>query len=98
MSQEIKDGGTLRLTDEGIEMPEMLKGYVGQFEIRTGSITAQFNTTDQGLPESGYCDAVWGTYPEGGDYNATLDEGEMVVQVRGYPDTKFEIVDERSEE
>jgi len=94
----VRDGGTLRLTDEGIEMPEMLKGYVGQFEIKTPTITAQFNTTNSGLSTDDYSDTVWATYPGDGDYHAHLDAGEMIIQCRGHPDTLFEIIDEREEE
>jgi hypothetical protein len=94
----VRDGGTLRLTDDGIEMPEMLKGYVGQFEIKTATITAQFNTTEQGLPTDDYSDEVWATYPGDGGYHAHLDAGEMLIQCRGAPDTLFEVVDERSGE
>jgi len=97
MSSNINDGGTLELTDDGIEMPDMLKGYVGQFEIKTAKITAQFNTTDQGLSTDDYSDTVWAHYPESGDYNAGLAEGEMVIQARGYPDTKFTIQDNRED-
>lgn len=34
----------LRLTDEGLEMPEFLKGYTGTFTMRTPSITGEFET------------------------------------------------------
>lgn len=94
----VHDGGELRLTDEGLEMPEMLKGYVGQFEIKTGTVTAQLNTTKNGLTTDDYSDAVWAAYPQGGDYHAHLDAGEMIVQCRGQPDAFFKVVDRRSEE
>jgi len=99
MSESVQDGGELRLTDEGIEMPEMLKGYVGQFEIKTNNITAQMNTTEAGLPEDDISDVVWATYPGSadGDYNNDIEHGEMVVQARGYPATKFSVIDERDE-
>lgn len=93
-----KDGGKLRLTDDGLEMPEMLKGYVGQFEMKTASITGQLETTDSGLPDAEFYDGVIAAYPEDGDYNAGISAGELVFQARGYPDTRFRIVDERTEE
>lgn len=96
--KQIRDGGQLRLTDDGLEMPEMLRGYKGQFEIKTPNITGQINTTEEGLPDEDFYDGPIANYPEEGDYNDRLDEGEMIVQARGYPNTKFEIVDERSEE
>lgn len=98
MSQEIQDGGTLRLTDDGLEMPEPLKGYVGQFEIRTGAITGQINTTDEGMPTDDFYDGVIAVYPEGGDYNEGLDDGEIVFQIRGHPDIKYTVIDERTED
>jgi len=92
---QVLDGGTLQLTDDGIELPEMLKGYTGQFEIKIGSRTGQFNTTDAGLPETDYYDGPIAVYPEGGDYNDGIDDGEMVIQARGYRDTKFTVIDKR---
>lgn len=99
MSDEPRDGGKLRLTDDGLEMPEMLRGYKGQFEVRTPQITAQLNTSEEGLPDTDFYDDVFAVYPEAGDYNDHIEEGQMVVSVRGgVPDTKFEIVDERTED
>lgn len=96
MSTQQEDVDTLELTDEGIEMPERLKGYVGQFEIKTPNVTAQFNTTEKGLTTDDYSDAVWGVYPDGGDYHDELDEGEMIIQARGYSAKKYRVIDKRS--
>lgn len=97
-SKDLLDGGELCLTDGGIEMPDMLRGYQGQFEIRTPNITGQMNTTEEGLPDTDFYDGPIAAYPNAGDYNEHINEGEMVIQARGHPDTKFTIVDERSEE
>lgn len=93
----VQDGGVLRLTADGLEMPEMLKGYVGQFEIRTPTVTGQYSTTDRGLPDTEFYNGPIAYYPDAGDYNAHLDEGEIIVQARGHRDTLFRIRDERAD-
>lgn len=88
---------TLRLTDDGIEMPEFLKGHVGEFTIRTPNITGDFETTDSGLPEDDVWDGVIAGYPNDGDYHGDLREGLMGISTDEHRETVFEIVDERSE-
>lgn len=78
-------------------MPEMLRGYTGQFEMKVPNVTGQFNTTDSGLPDEEFWDGPLAVYPAEGTYHEHLDEGEMVLQCRGYPNTLFQIVDEREE-
>lgn len=104
----ITDGGevktakpdeTLRLTDEGLQMPDMLKGYVGTFKLRTADITGEFTTTDSGLPETEYYDGVISAYPEDdGDYNPHLEEGLLSFETESHPERVFRIVDERTDE
>lgn len=89
---------TLKLTDEGLEMPDFLKGYVGEFEIRTPNVTGEFETTDHGLPEDDYYDGVIAAYPDDGDYHGDLREGLMGISTTDHRETVFEIIDERSEE
>lgn len=100
----IPDGGevktaepdeTLRLTDEGIEMPDMLRGYVGSFTLRTADITGDFETTESGLPDTDYFDGVIAVYPEDdGDYNPHLEEGLMSLETDEHPERVFRVVDE----
>ena len=91
---------TLRLTDEGIEMPDMLRGYKGQFHIRTADITDQFNTTESGLPDTEFWDGVMAVYPDDdGDYNPHLGPGLIEVYTTSKAESKvFEVVDERTED
>jgi hypothetical protein len=89
---------TLELTDEGLEMPEFLKGYVGEFEIRTPSITAELETTAAGLPEDDYYDGIIVAYPDDGDYHGDLREGLMGISTDDHRETVFEIIDKRTKE
>lgn len=105
----IPDGGTveksepeetLRLTDEGIEMPDMLRGYKGQFHVRTADITGQFNTTESGLPDTEFWDGVIAVYPDDdGDYNPHLGPGLMEVYTTSKEESVvYEVKDERTED
>ena len=91
---------TLLLTDEGLQMPDMLRGYVGQFHVKTADITGQYNTTDSGLPDTEFWDGVLAVYPEDdGDYNPHLGEGLIEVYLTNPDASKvFEVVDKRTEE
>jgi len=84
----------LRLTDDGIEMPEFLKGYVGEFSIRTPNVTGDFETTETGLPDVEFYDGVIAAYPESGDYHSDLREGLMAISTTEHRETVFEIIDE----
>ncbi len=88
----------LRLTDDGLEMPEVLKGHVGSFTIRTPSATAELETTEAGLPDTEFYDGIFATHPDAGEYHGDLREGLMAVSVPGMPETVYEIIDERSDE
>ena len=89
---------TLRLTDDGLEMPEFLKGYVGTFQIRTPKVTGGFETTDSGLPDAEFYDGVIAAYPEAGDYHGDLEAGLMGISTDEHRETVYEIIDERTEE
>ena len=91
---------TLLLTDEGLQMPDMLRGYVGQFHVKTADITGQYNTTDSGLPDTEFWDGVLAVYPDDdGDYNPHLGEGLIEVYTTDKSASKvFEVVDKRTEE
>lgn len=88
---------TLKLTDDGLEMPEFLKGFVGEFTIRTPNVTGELETTDTGLPEEDHFDGVIAAYPEDGDYHGDLREGLMGLSTTDRRETVYEIVDERTE-
>ena len=88
----------LRLTDNGITMPEFLKGYVGEFKIRTPNVTGEFETTDEGLPTDDTYDGVIANYPESGDYHGDLREGLLAISTPRHPETVFEVIDEREED
>lgn len=87
----------LRLTDDGLEMPVFLRGYVGSFTIRTPQITGDFETTDSGLPEDEFYDGVIATYPEDGDYHGDLREGLLAISTPRHTETVYEIHDERTD-
>lgn len=90
---------TLRLTDEGLEMPEMLRGYVGSFKVRTADITGEIQTTEHGLPDEEFYEGVLSVYPDDdGNYNPHLESGLMSFETADNPERVFEIVDERSDE
>jgi len=97
--QTAEPDDTLQLTDEGIEMPEMLRGYVGQFHIRTADITGQYNTTDNGLPDAEFYDGPFAVYPDDdGNYNSHLGPGLMEIYTTSKADSKvFRVVDERTD-
>jgi hypothetical protein len=98
--EKAEPDGTLRLTDEGIEMPDMLRGYQGQFHLRTADVTGQFDTTESGLPDTEFWDGVIAVYPDDdGDYNAHLGPGLMEIYTTSKAEsTVFEVVDERTED
>lgn len=89
---------TLKLTDDGLEMPEFLKGYVGEFEIRTPSITGKLETEAVGLPEDDYFDGIIAVRPSDGDYHGDLREGLLAISTTDHRETVYEIIDERTEE
>jgi hypothetical protein len=89
---------TLALTDEGIEMPEFLRGYVGDFTIRTPNVTGELETTESGLPDAEVSDTIFAVYPNSGDYHGDLREGLLAISTPGHPETVFEIDDRRTEE
>jgi len=88
---------TLRLTDDGIEMPEFLKGFIGEFKIRTPNVTGEFETTPDGLPDEEYYDGVIAAYPEAGDYHSDLTEGVMAISTEDHPEAVYQVLDSRSE-
>jgi len=87
----------LKLTDEGIEMPEFLRGYVGDITMRTPNVTGEFETSEAGMPDEDVVDTIFAEMPEGGDYHADLEAGMMALSTEETPETVFEIVDNRSE-
>lgn len=86
---------TLTLDDDGLHVPDMLAGFVGEFKMRTPSISAEFTTTDEGIDE--VSDGVLATYPTEGGWNPHLDEGMVEIDVPGYPSKVYEIDDLREE-
>lgn len=97
MSDEDYDA-TLELRDDGLEMPEFLKGYVGSFTLRTADVTGQIQTTEHGLPESDYYDGVIAAYPDDdGDYNADLRAGLLALSTPQAGETVYRILDKRTD-
>lgn len=88
----------LQLTDDGLEIPDFLEGYVGTYTIRTPNTTNEFETTDEGLPEDGYYDGAIAVRPNEGDYHGDLREGLMGISTEEHRETVYEIIDERIEE
>lgn len=88
----------LRLTDDGLEMPDFLRGYIGEFTMRTPNITDELETSDGGLPDTEFWDGILAEYPSEGDYHGDLREGLMALSTPGHRETVYEIVDERTDE
>jgi len=98
MSETAAEHETLRLTEEGIEMPEMLRGYVGEFVLRTADMTGTFHITEHGLPDADYYDGVISTYPDDdGDYNPHLGPGLLSLETSEHEEKVFRVLDEREE-
>jgi hypothetical protein len=95
--QPTSPDATLRLTDDGLELPEVLKGYVGEFQIRTPKVTGTFETTDAGLPDGDFYDGVIAVFPDAGAYHGDLDAGMMAISTDEHRETVYEIIDERTE-
>ena len=95
--QTTSPDATLRLTDAGLELPEVLTGYVGQFQIRTPRQTGTFETTDAGLPDGDFYDGVIAVYPGRGTRHGDLDAGMMAISTDEHGETVYEIIDKRTE-
>lgn len=95
---EVEADDQLRLTDEGIEMPEFLKGYSGKFQLRTADITGTMETTEAGLPETEFYEGLLNVYPDDdGDYNPDLAAGYMALSTPVHDEMIYEVIDERTE-
>lgn len=88
---------TLALTDAGIEMPEFLRGYIGEFSIRTPNVTGMYETSDTGLPDREVADTVFAAVPTEGDFHGDLRAGLMAISTPDTPEVVYEIVDIRTE-
>ena len=88
----------LRLTDDGIEMPEFLQGYSGEFTMRTAAVTGEFETSDAGLPETEFWDGIIAEYPESGTWHGDLKAGMMGLSTPEHRETVYKIVDERGDD
>jgi len=95
--QTTSPDATLRLTDDGLELPEFLTGYVGEFQIRTPRRTGTFETTDAGLPDVDFYDGVIAVSPKAGTRHGDLDAGMMAISTAEHRETVYEIIDERTE-
>jgi len=88
---------TLQLTDDGIEMPEMLRGYTGEFTQRTADVTATLTTTDSGLPDVDVYDGIIAVYPsDDGDHNSHLREGLMSFETPEHEEVVYRVIDDRT--
>jgi hypothetical protein len=86
--------GELELRDEGLEIPEELVGFVGEFQIRTPNVDGSLETTPGGLPEFL---SVLGAMTGAGDYNEDIAAGEISFATPEFPERKYRIIDEREE-
>jgi hypothetical protein len=86
--------GELELRDEGLEIPEELIGFVGEFQIRTPNVDGDLETAPGGLPEFL---PVLGAMPAAGDYNEDIEAGEISFAAPGFSERKYRITDEREE-
>lgn len=98
MSETRTPDDTLRLTDEGLELPSFLRGYVGTFTIRTPNIDGTLETSSHGMPDTEFYDGPIAAYPDEGDYNSELGEGMIAISTPSHPEMTYEIVDERTDE
>lgn len=89
---------TLRLTDDGIELPDFLRGYSGSFTMRTPAVTGEIETSAGGLPDVTFYDGPLAVYPSDGEYNDDLSSGEMAFATPPDGETIYRIVDERGGE
>ncbi len=94
---EVDYDETLELTEEGIEMPDMLRGYQGEFKYHTASVTGTINTIASGYPDAEYFDGAIATYPhDDGNKNLYLAPGYIGLQTDERPEEKvFKVVDKR---
>ena len=98
MSVGVEVDGQLRLTDEGLELPEFLKGHVGEFTLKTADITGTYQTTDAGMPTDDFYDGPIAVYPDDdGDYNPELGPGYLAIGTPEHGEEIFEIIDERTD-
>lgn len=89
---------TLVLKEKGIQMPEMLRGYSGKFEVRTANVDGVFHTADGGLPDAEFFDGVIAVYPDDdGDYNPELREGLMAISTDLHEEKVFRVEDTRNQ-
>jgi len=106
-SQETDDGtpdtvpvktpdAELELTEDGIQMPDFLRGYIGDFKMRTPNITGELETSEAGMPDEDVVDTIFAVMPEKGDYNADLEAGMLALSTEKTPETVFRIIDNRS--
>jgi hypothetical protein len=93
---EVEPDGTLVLTDEGLEVPDWLDGFVGTFTMSTPNITGRFKTTDQGMSGPRTTSLVMSP-PNEGTYNERLPAGHIALTARGRPEYIYEIDDQREE-
>lgn len=84
--------GELRVTEEGLEIPEEIVGYVGEFQIRTPNVDGVLTTTYAGLPEFL---SVLGEITESGDYNEDLEAGQIAISADGFPEKVYRQIDDR---
>jgi ribosomal protein L37AE/L43A len=103
--EPITDGGqltpddTLRLTDDGLEMPKWLRGYQGTFTLKTRKVDGELETTEAGLPDVEFYDGVIAAMPdEEGGYNPEIPPGHMILTAPDQPEYCYDVVDERSQE
>lgn len=96
--EKVSADDELRLTDEGIELPDWLRGYTGSFTLKTGSIDGDFETTDEGLPDTEFYDGVIAAYPDTGDWNPHIPEGHLILTATGEPEWCYDIIDERTDD
>ena len=96
---ETQPDATLRLTDDGLELPTFLRGHVGAFTLRTADITGEFQTTDHGLPDTEFYDGVLAAYPDDdGEHNPHLRAGLLSFETPDHHEVVFEVHDERTQE
>lgn len=92
---DIRDGGVLRLTEDGIQMPDFLRGFSGTFMMFTPNVDGELETTEEGLPDVEYYDGIFAVDTNSGDYNEWLEAGDIAFETPNHPVTRYTILDER---
>lgn len=97
------DGGkvsaekTLRLTDEGLELPEWFRGYTGRFTVKTSTLSCTVSTGNAPVPDDELWDGPIAAVPQDEENCCSrIPSGCLVLTAPGKLERCYRIVDKRS--